>query len=205
LQYVLPPRKVSDELQQDYWNFVYPLYPFVDRERFGQIYRGVWDGASLPEDSSHIIRLDETASVVILNLVLALGCQYRAETEPGEAHTIAEVFFNRAHSLVRFDPTDTSLLSLSFVQVMLLMAQYLAGTGKTHKAWGVIGTALRGCHHLGLHRNAVYERSFLGHRDGEWVRRIYPGCVMLERYVFFPRQSAPQRQEKVLMKLGCVP
>jgi hypothetical protein len=28
---------------------------------------------------------------------------------------------------------------------------------------------------------------------------------MLERYVFFPLQRAPQKQEKVLMKLGCVP
>ncbi|KIX99033.1 uncharacterized protein Z520_05494 [Fonsecaea multimorphosa CBS 102226] len=183
LEYVLPPRTTSEELQESYWRFVYPLYPFIDRESFTQVYRSLWDGTPLPSSGSHLMRLEETTSVAIFNLVLALGCQYRAQSEAGEAHDAAEVFFNRAHSLVRFDPTDTSLLSLQYVQVMLVMSQYLTGTGNTHKAWGVIGTAIRGCHHLGLHRSAFYDHSSLSYQDKDFVRRVYHGCVMLERMV----------------------
>lgn len=186
LEYVLPPRRASDELQGSYWQFVYPLYPFIDRGIFNQLYRSLWDGTSLPGSGSHLMRFDEAASVAILNLVLALGCQYRAQSEPGEAHDAAEVFFNRAHSLVRFDPTDTSLLTLQYVQLMLVMAQYLTGTGNTHKAWGIIGTAIRACHHLGLHRSATYDKFSLNHQDKEFVRRIYHGCVLLERYSSVP-------------------
>ncbi|KIW10996.1 hypothetical protein PV08_10295 [Exophiala spinifera] len=183
LQYVLPPRKVSDELQENYWNFVYPLYPFVARKTFDQIYRSLWESAPLPDTHSHLMRLDESASMATLNLVLALGCQYCVQNEPGEAHEEAEVFFERAHALVPYDPTDTSVLSLQFVQVMLLMAQYLIGTGKSHKAWGIIGVALRACHHLGIHRIAISLRNPLNDQDREWVRRIYLGCVTLERIV----------------------
>lgn len=186
IEYVLPPRRASDELLGSYWHFVYVLYPFIDRDNFHQVYKSLWDGTPLPGSASHLMRLDEAASVATLNLVLALGCQYRTQSEPGEAHDAAEVFFNRAHSLVRFDPTDTSLLSLQYVQVMLVMAQYLTGTGNTHKAWGIIGTAIRACHHLGLHRSATYDKCSLTHQDKDFVRRIYHGCVLIERYSSVP-------------------
>ena len=181
LEYVLPPRKVSDELQESYWKFVYPLYPFTDSDTFSQIYGYLWTGTSLPNSTSPILRLDEAASVASLNLILALGCQYRDQHEPGEAHNEAEVFFNRAHALITFDPTDTSHLTLQSLQIMLLMAQYLTGTGNTHKAWGIIGMALRGCHHLGLHRNGIYGKNVLDTRDKQRARIIYQGCLMLER------------------------
>lgn len=181
LDYVLPPRKSADELLECYWRFVYPLYPLIDQQKFGQIYNCLWNGAPLPESSSYIMRLDEEASVATLNLALALGCQYRLQNEVGESHTAAEMFFSRAHSAVKFDPTDTSNTSVQVVQVMLLMAQYLIGTGNTHKAWGVIGMALRGCHHLGLHRDITYKNVILDIKDREFAKRIYHACLMLER------------------------
>lgn len=181
LEYGLPPRKLSDELQEGYWKFVYPLYPFVDRGTFDQIYGCLWAGTPLPGNSTQAMRLDEAASVATLDLVLALGCQYRVQTEPGEAHNEAEIFFNRAHALVTFDPTDTSLLTVQILQVMLLMAQYLTGTGNTHKAWGIVGMALRGCHHLGLHRSTMYHEAGLDARDQKRAKMLYQGCVMIER------------------------
>ncbi|KAJ9603731.1 hypothetical protein H2200_011917 [Cladophialophora chaetospira] len=183
LEYVLPPRKLSEELQEDYWKFVYPLYPFMDRDTFDQLYRCLWDGSSLPSSASPITRLDEAASVASFNLILALGCQYRDQTEPGEAHNEAEVFYNRAHALIKFDPTDPSHLTIQSLQVMLLMTQYLTGTGNTHVAWGIIGMALRGCHHLGLHRNTTYDNNVLNTKGKQIARIIYNGSLMLERMV----------------------
>ena len=83
LEYLLPPRNLSDELQDGYWKFVYPLYPFIDRQTFDQIYGHLWAGNPLPGTSTSVARLDEAPSVATLNLVLALGCQYRLQTEPG--------------------------------------------------------------------------------------------------------------------------
>jgi len=128
------------------------------------------------------MRLEEGTAVAILNLVLALGCQYQSRKEPGLPHTEAEVFFDRAHALIKFDPVETSNVSVPLLQLMLLMTQYLMGTGNTHKSWGIIGMAVRCCHQLGLHRNATYNETALHNPlDRNLAKRVYHGCLMLER------------------------
>jgi hypothetical protein len=180
--YVLPPRQFADSLLNRYWDFVHPLYPFLHKSRFYEVYEALWTGQESPNTTCTIMRVDEATSVCILNLVLALGCQYHHEAGAGRSNTTAEVFFKRARSLLRINPIESSDNTLQLVQAMLLMTQFLMGTGNTHKAWGVVGMAVRTCFQLGLHRTPDSGTGFfLKPIHREIVRRVYHGALMLER------------------------
>lgn len=180
--YLLPPRQFADSLLNRYWDFVHPLYPFLHRSSFYEIYEALWTGQESPNTTCTIMRVDKATSVCILNLVLALGCQYHHEAGSEKSNATAEEFFKRARSLLRINPIEPSDNTLQLVQAMLLMTQFLMGTGHTHKAWGVVGMAVRTCIQLGLHRAAdsgmaIFPKPI--HR--EIVRRVYHGALMLER------------------------
>jgi hypothetical protein len=187
--YVLPPRKLADSLLNTYWTYVHPLYPFLNRGSFTRIYNDIWTGSNAattastsPQASS---TTDESTSLCIFNLVLALSCQYSDEIEPRKCQATARVFFTRAKDLLRFDPVDSADRSVQLVQALLLMGQYLQGIGSTHKAWGIVGMAIRVCHELGLHLAVTTsERVVQNILEREMMRRVYHGCVMMERYVF---------------------
>ncbi|KEF51141.1 uncharacterized protein A1O9_12755, partial [Exophiala aquamarina CBS 119918] len=182
--YVLPPRQLADSLVDHYWNYVHPLYPFLHKQSFHETYEALWTGQKFPITTCTVMRTDEVTSVCILNLVLALGCQYHHEHGAGKARATAEVFYKRARSFLRLNPTEPSNNTLQLVQGMLLMTQFLMGTGHTHKAWGVVGMAVRTCYQLGLHRAAdTGADTFPRPVQREIVRRVYHGALMLERLV----------------------
>jgi hypothetical protein len=187
--YVLPPRKLADSLSRAYWANVYPLYPFLDRRNFTKMYNDIWNGTddavSTPMSPTTSSCPGNPTSLCIFNLVLALACQYPDTIEPGKSQSTARVFFLRAKDLLRFDPVDSADRSIYLVQALLLMGQYLQSIGSTHKAWRVVGIAIRVCHELGLHRAVTTSEEVVPKiNEREMMRRVYHGCVMMERYVF---------------------
>ena len=186
--YVLPPRKLADSLLQTYWIYVYPLYPFLDRTNFTSMYNGIWTGdwASMASSSrTFVMSDDEPTGVCIFNMVLALSCQYSDTLEEGSHRATAKIFFLRAKESLQFDPINVSNRSIHLVQALLLSGQYLQSIGSPHEAWGAIGAAMRICHELGFHlSSATGERAAQSVREGETVKRVYHGCIMMDRQVF---------------------
>ncbi|KAH9213109.1 fungal-specific transcription factor domain-containing protein [Leptodontidium sp. 2 PMI_412] len=184
--YTLPPRRTADYLINTYWTYVFPLYPFLHRSSFTEAYKDVWDGGSIsiPDSmsSASSSATDEATFLCTFNLVLALSCQYAEIIEPDQCQTTANMFFQRAKDLLKFDPVESTGRSVQLVQALLLMGQYLQGIGSANRAWSVIGIALRICHELGLHNPSnKAERSCRNITERELVRRLYHGCLMLER------------------------
>ena len=127
------------------------------------------------------MRTTEKDSVSLIYLVLALGCQYSKEPA-SNATKNADEFFTRARTACSYDLIDSGDQSLQQIQVRLLMAQYLKSTGSTHKAWGVMGGAIRICQRLGLHLPTTPTASaFPNPVDRELIKRVWHGCLMVER------------------------
>lgn len=180
--YVLPPRRVADSLLACYWTFIHPLYPVLSRTIFAQFYEALWTGRSLSLPVPPLMSMDEATMVCTLNLVLALSCQYSDEIAVGKGFATAEVFFTRARGLFHFDPVDSTDYGLPHLQIMLLIAQYLQGTGRAYKAWNIIAVAIRNCHRLGFHLATTSSKERIPDVVvRELVKRIYHSCVMSER------------------------
>ncbi|KAL5337495.1 fungal-specific transcription factor domain-containing protein [Aspergillus crustosus] len=180
--YVLPPRRVADSLLELYWTFIHPLYPVLNRNIFTQTYDALWAGRSLPLHAPHLTAIDEPTALCILNLALALSCQYSDEIPAGKAFATAEVFFARARGLFRFDLVGSTNVGLPHLQVMLLIAQYLQGTGRAYKAWDIVAVAIRNCHRLGFHLASTTSENLMPDIvERELVKRLYHLCVMTER------------------------
>lgn len=193
--YLLPPRKLADDLLQTYWVYVYTLYPFLDKKDFMQSYHRIWTGdwANTSSSSSYAFpsSTNEPTAVCIFNMVLALACQYSDSVEEGNRRTAANTFFLRAKDCLQFDPLDSSNRSIHLVQAFLLFGQYLQSIGSPHEAWGAIGVATRICHELGFHRAlTTSDRAVQGARERETIRRVYHGCVMIDRCVSWPFAQA---------------
>ncbi|OJJ01949.1 hypothetical protein ASPVEDRAFT_83471 [Aspergillus versicolor CBS 583.65] len=180
--YVVPPRRVADSLLESYWTFIHPLYPVLNRSIFTQSYDALWIGRSLPLRAPPLMVIDEATVLCILNLALALSCQYSDEIAVGKAFTSAEVFFARARGLFRFDPVGSANVGLPQLQIMLLIAQYLQGTGRAYQAWDIVAVAIRNCHRLGFHlASSTSEELIPDVLERELVKRVYHLCVMTER------------------------
>lgn len=186
LDYVLPPRREADALLDLYWLYVHPLYLFLYKPGLQKIYSGLWTGEISCGGPSSLMQTSEASSVALVNLVLALGYQYSGkQANSGTRHagaTLAEEHFNRARSAFKHDLLDGAERTLQAVQVMLLMAQYLSSIGSTHRAWEVIGSGVKACYRLGLHRAQLFsEHALLTSANQEMVKRVWHGCIMLER------------------------
>jgi hypothetical protein len=180
--YVLPPRRVAESLLRSYWVFIHPLYPILNQSTFTQSYEALWTGRALPIAPSAVMVVDEATVVCILNLVLALSCQYSDEIARGQAFETAEVFFARARELFQFDTLDSTDQGLPGLQIMLLIAQYLQTTGRAYKAWNIIAVAIRDCHRMGFHLASTSSDERLSNPiERQMMRRIYHFCIMSER------------------------
>lgn len=77
-------------------------------------------------------------NICLVNLVLALGCQYsvKSEADPCVQHGSqqAAIYFKRARLAFHHDPLSDRVPSLQQVQVLLLIVQYLKSVRSTQKA-----------------------------------------------------------------------
>lgn len=164
----VPPRSIADKYVKNYFEFAYPLYPFVHKPTFMATYEQIW---SALEDEE----IDELF-FSITNIIFALGC----ELTPGGANPSSESYFNRSHALLKFNLMDNG--SLLLVQALLLTGQYLQATRRLAGCWNTIGVTIRFAQGLGLHipeKNDV-PRSLI---EIEMRKRIWHGCLLMDRVV----------------------
>lgn len=172
IEYVLPSRKTADNLTSVYWTLVHSLYPFIDRQVFENAYESIWSG-------SHT-SIDERMLMCTLNVMFALACQLSQSIKAEQRGAMARVYFKRAQELLRLDLWEVG--SIELIQCLLLMGQYLQSTTTPHQCWMVIGHAIRIVQGLGLHLAEASE-DLQSPREREVARRIWHGCVMMDRYV----------------------
>ncbi len=169
---VLPPRRLANELMQTYWQFIAPLYPFLDRRNWEECYDSVFDGQP--------INADERIFIAEMNMIFALSTQLEEHLDQDKREHTSSVYFERAR-----EPLDTMLWtsgSLELIQYLLLAAQYLQCTVSTHQTWMVVGSAARIAQSLGLH---LPETSAAAPtvRQQELYRRVWHGCILMDRWV----------------------
>lgn len=115
-----------------------------------------------------------------LNVVFALASQYSEALLAKERETASAKFFDRAQDLLNLDLWGTG--SVQLVQCLLLMAQYLQSINSLHQCWMVGGLATRVAEGLGLHLPETSSNaSCILLR--EHLRRLWHGCILLDRYV----------------------
>jgi hypothetical protein len=170
--YVLPPRKMADNLMEVYWDYVFPLYPFFIPAQMKTEYAKVWSGDKL--------EYDENMLMCTLNVMFALASQLADFVPPKAREASADAFFSRAKDLFQFNLWDTG--SAGLIQCLLLMAQYLQSTDSAHQCWIITGLAIRNAQSLGLHLPETIARlhSF---QEQQLARKIWHGCVLMDRYV----------------------
>jgi hypothetical protein len=168
--YVLPPRKMADNLMDVYWTLVFPLYPFLDRVRMDAEYAKIWTG----ENSQY----DENMLMCTFNVIFALSCQLSEFIKPAERKASADVFFSRAKELLHFNLWHSG--SAELIQCLLLMGQYLQSTDSAHQCWIVTSLAIRNAQSLGLHLSQTISR-FRSFHEQHLARRIWHGCVLMDR------------------------
>lgn len=205
--YVLPPRKVADDLVKTYWNLVHCLYPFLHRPLFMGTYVRLWNCSESEDEEEEGININSgTCSFLspdnfffledrletdplfqcILNLVFALGCQLSPEINELEREPASDVFFQRSKKLLHFDILEEG--NIMVVQALLLMGQYLQCTNMPGRCWLVVGLAIRVAQGLGLHLDGRPPRSMNASRgrssnqlDKELKKRLWGGCIVLDR------------------------
>lgn len=85
--------------------------------------------------------------------VCYLVCAIGAQACPGNMNTLAELLFHRGRTLVAVEAMEN--LDLFAVQSYALITMYLLGASRWNAAFMSLGTAVRGAHALGLHRDEV--------------------------------------------------
>ncbi|KAJ5146670.1 hypothetical protein N7526_000022 [Penicillium atrosanguineum] len=168
----LSPRRIADNLMNVYWDYVFPLYPFVDSAHMKEEYGKIWHGDTLQRD--------EHMAMCTFNVVFALACQLADFIQPEERESWADAYFSRAKDLFQFSLWDTG--SAGLIQCLLLMAQYLQSTNSAHQCWIVTGLAIRNAQSLGLHlpQTIAHLHSF---QDKQLARKLWHGCVLMDRVI----------------------
>lgn len=185
---VLPPRNLADHLLDCFWERVFCLYPFFDRQSFQQAYENLW----VPE-SQAIHKLTDLNvglgdqfnsgqnSIVFncaLNIIFALGCQF--STLPiQDRESFTNSFFLRAKRHIGLDLVD--IHSIGVVQALLIVALFLQSTPYPHRCWNSTGMACRLALGLGLHESHLEDSK--NPLEQEIHRRTWHGCVMMDMYL----------------------
>ena len=188
VEYVLPSRRVADELMSVYWRKVHPLYPFLYPGTFQKAYESVWTG-SMPT-------ADERMIMCTLNVLFALACQLSDTLKPEDREDSARSYFRRAQELLQLDLWDVG--SAELIQCLLLMGQYLQSTSSPHQCWSkfttppsnsiahectvIVGHAIRIAQGLGFHLPEA-SLKFRSKNERQFSRIIWHGCVLMDRYV----------------------
>ncbi|GLI72164.1 hypothetical protein PoHVEF18_000332 [Penicillium ochrochloron] len=170
--YVLPPRRMADKLMEVYWDYVFPLYPFIDSVHMKIEYTKVWQGEPL--------HYDENMVMCTFNVIFALASKLADFIAPEERETSADAYFSRAKELLQFNLWDTG--SAGLIQCLLLMAQYLQSTDYSHQCWICTGLSIRNAQSLGIHLPQTIA-NLRTSSERQLARKIWHGCVLMDRYV----------------------
>ncbi|KAH6684799.1 fungal-specific transcription factor domain-containing protein [Halenospora varia] len=173
----LPERHLADDLLANFWENVHPIFPVLHRPSMIDCYEQLWVANRGQRSKSRYGDYSKPMFHAILNILLAIGCQYSNTSVPQQSFPMADLFYQRSKKLIPFDELDNSL---STVQLLLLTGIYLQSTRYLDRCWNTIGLALRIAQGLGLHINkpiSVTESQ----KQREMRRRVWYICVMMDR------------------------
>lgn len=167
--FILPPHALASNLVDLFFEYAFPIYPFVHeptfRKRFTTTYGNNRNSEALdiPWQST-------------LNLVFALGCDY-LQLPLKEIYELSHTFHRRGAELILSMCFDTSTLDV--IQALLLLSAHLQSTMQFNRFWSSMGCILRSAQGLGFHIDpADWEISPV---EKEMRRRLWWGIYALDR------------------------
>ncbi|RAL15567.1 C6 transcription factor [Aspergillus homomorphus CBS 101889] len=147
--YWMPPRKVADQLFQDYLDTVHPFFPIVNRTLFSAQYKTFFDSAARPGDKW----------LAILNMIFAIAAKHAHLTQAAWRGDDNDhlVYLTRARILSMNGDVLFSHPDLQQVQVEGLIAYYLLSTDQINRSWRIAALAMRSAITLGLNMKNTSE------------------------------------------------
>ncbi|SPO06482.1 uncharacterized protein DNG_09172 [Cephalotrichum gorgonifer] len=181
-EFALPPREVTDRLLGTYFDSVHIFYPWTHSLSFQDEYERLWSPPRQDDNRPDIGlgggRCPRRVFFTALNAMLALGCEF-SNVCPEDKEAASAMFFNRMKKLLQFDILDSG--SISHVQALLLVGQYLLCTHYPTQCWNVVGLAGRMAIGLGLQLNRCTDD--VSEIEKEIKRRVWYGCVQMDMTV----------------------
>jgi hypothetical protein len=183
-RWVLPERAQADSFVENYFQWVYTLYPYIVRPIFMHHYQQVWQ-PSILETSAPLQTPDGDADIFFcqLNAIFALGAQFVTDQDAKWKATMGKMFYDRILSSLKFDVMQRGTIEL--VQTLILTAQYLQTTQLWEMCWNFTGLAIRIAQSISLHvsppRSEVASREMSFAMEEGTRRRTWAGCVALDR------------------------
>ncbi|KAL7963777.1 fungal-specific transcription factor domain-containing protein [Trichoderma compactum] len=180
-QFCLPPRRVTDALLEVYWRDVHIFHPWIHFDSFMTLYRSIWsgdnleEGSNLPDTGPGGSNCPTTIFYCALNAMLAEACQF-SDMPPQDKKSCSKMFYERARALLQIDLLDSG--SLSHIQTLLLVAQYLQCTELATQCWNLMGMAYRMSVAIGRHHDEM--STGLSSLEREIRRRTWHACLQME-------------------------
>jgi hypothetical protein len=125
----LPPRACADTLVDIYWQYVHPVEPILDRDRFFREYTASYSNPDV------LYHADREIWFSILNVVFALAIQRREFTALQKRNEEGNIYFHHAWANLRPETILWKPGSLELVQCLMLMNRYLHCTNNQQKKW----------------------------------------------------------------------
>ncbi|KAJ5220867.1 C6 transcription factor [Penicillium citrinum] len=121
-----PPQQIADQLVDDYFQTVHPVFPVIDKPSFLRQYRSFY--------SSLNMRF-ERRWLAILNLIIAISVRHSllVDNRPLGMHDEHNVYFSRSWFLNRSSDALLASPNLHQVQVEALTAFYLLSVGQVNR------------------------------------------------------------------------
>ncbi|THC88698.1 hypothetical protein EYZ11_011855 [Aspergillus tanneri] len=170
----LPPRAHADRLVSIYWQYVDPVEPILDRERFFHDYESSYSKPGA------LLYADRGVWLSILNVVFALAVQRQESTPQQKRDEAANRYFQHAWAFLSPETILWKPGSLELVQCLMLLNRYLHCTNNQHKTWITAGLAMRiaqsMCCHVPDASSAKDSRN-----DMQLKQRVWASCVALDR------------------------
>lgn len=185
--YALPPEKRTWTLIAQYFQKTGRLPPFIHEASFRETYFQM---------QRNKFTMARRTWLGLLNIVFAMATTLSVEGYPSAEERIkeSEVYYQRANALCDKEPrrnislelgtsrrlTQCQLkLTMSSVQYLLVLGQYLQGIQRSVQAWTAHGFAITTALQLGLH--SPKSNTGLSPLVRETRKRVWYGCVLLVR------------------------
>ncbi len=159
-----------------FWSNIYPLYPFLDREKFDNAYDDLWRPASAelrasdtnpihfpawsgvqgyPESLGRGDNIPETRPFhILLNLIFALASHWSCSEPSNMQSQRSELYWKRCKELLQRDFDIFTRPRLQSIQALLYIGVWLQSTtGLTGACSNIVAVAIRMSEALALHCN----------------------------------------------------
>ncbi|TFK80053.1 hypothetical protein K466DRAFT_504549 [Polyporus arcularius HHB13444] len=200
----LPDLSTQELLLELYFTYVHPVLPIVHKPSFMDDWRkgnlstdspysgesGYSDAASPISSSSPLGPRRRRVPTLLLLAMFSLAARYSSSTadvpppEDGTMWTAGDDYMEDAKVIL--DRTYAQSRP-STCQSLLLLGYREIGIGAMAQAWLYIGMAVRMAQDLGLHKSAEkwtsVGRSLFSKAELQERRRIWYGCVVMDKYV----------------------